>query len=100
MVSEPVSKKFGTEISLRTGLEIILVPKKVSESVSKKFGTKNVSESVLKKNLVPKKSLGIGIVHFFGLVTHCNSCTVDRFTKRLFSITDKSRPVLMEELLA
>ena len=47
MVSEPESKKFGTEKSLGTGLEKILVPKKVSEPVSKNFGT--------------EKSLGIGL---------------------------------------
>ena len=52
MVSEPVSKKFGTEKSPGTGLEKIwyrkksrnrsrkkLVPKKVPEPVSKKFST-------------------------------------------------------------
>ena len=52
MVSEPVSKKFGTEKSLgisikkiwyrnksRNRSRKILVPKKVPESVSKKFGT-------------------------------------------------------------
>ena len=47
MVSEPESKKFGTEKNLGTGLEKILVPKKVSEPVSKNFGT--------------EKSLGIGL---------------------------------------
>jgi len=47
MVSEPESKKFGTEKSLGTGLEKIWYRKKVSESVSKKFGT--------------EKSLGIGL---------------------------------------
>ena len=57
MVSEPESKKFGTEKSLGTGLEKILVPKKVLESVSKKFGT--------------EKNLGIGIIQILGLVTHC-----------------------------
>ena len=58
MVSEPESKKFGTEKSLGIGLEKnehrkksrnrsrkSLVPKKVSESVSKKFGTEKKSRN-------------------------------------------------------
>ena len=56
MVSEPVSEKFGTEKSLRIGIEKNLVPKKVSESVSKKFGTEKVSESVSEKFGTGKKS--------------------------------------------
>jgi len=47
MVSEPESKKFGTEKSLGTGLEKIWYRKKVSEPFSKNFGT--------------EKSLGIGL---------------------------------------
>ncbi len=86
MVSEPISKKFGTEKSLGTGLEKneyrkksrnrsqkILVPKKVSESVSKKFGT--------------EKSLGIGIVQILGLVTHW---TTDALLLKLSLIGDSS----------
>ena len=46
-VSEPVSKKIGTEKSLGIGLEKNEYRKKVSESVSKNFGT--------------EKSLGIGL---------------------------------------
>ena len=59
MVSETVSKKFGTEKSPRTGLgkfwyrkkyrnrsQKNLVPKKVPESVSENFRTEKVSESV------------------------------------------------------
>ena len=83
MVSEPVSKKFGTEKSLGTGLEKIwyrkksrnrsrkkLVPKKVSEPVSKKFGTEKKSRNRSRKNLVQRKSLGTGLVQILGLVTH------------------------------
>ena len=79
MVSEPVSKKFGSEKSLGTGLEKNeyrknLVLKKISESVSKNFGTEKKSWNRSRKNLVPKKSLGIGIVHILGLVTHWHLC--------------------------
>ena len=62
MVSEPVSKKFGTEKSLGTGLEKIwyrkksrnrsrknLVPKKVPEPVSKKFSTEKSLTTGIKK---------------------------------------------------
>ena len=57
MVSEPVSKKFGTEKSLGTGLEKNWYRKK--------------SRNRSRKNLVPKKSLGTGLVQILGLVTHC-----------------------------
>ena len=84
MVSEPESKKFGTEKSLGTGIEKIWYRKRVSEPVSKNFGTekslgtglekfwyRKKSRNRSRKNLVPKKSLGIGIVQILGLVTHC-----------------------------
>ena len=57
MVSEPVSKKFGTEKSLGTGLEKNWYRKK--------------SRNQSRKNLVPKKSLGTGLAQILGLVTHC-----------------------------
>ena len=56
IVSEPVSKKFGTEKSLGTGLEKNWYRKK--------------SRNRSRKNLVPKKSLGTGLVQILGLVTH------------------------------
>ena len=62
MVSEPVSKKFGTEKSLGTGLEKIwyrkksrnrsrknLVPKKVPEPVLKKFSAEKSLTTDIKK---------------------------------------------------
>ena len=51
MVSEPESKKFGTEKSLGTGIEKIWYRKRVSEPVSKNFGT--------------EKSLGTGLEKFW-----------------------------------
>ena len=55
-VSELVSKKMSTEISLGIGLE--------------KFWYRKKSRNRSRKNLVPKKSLGIGIVQILGLVPH------------------------------
>ena len=56
LVSEPELKKFGTEKSLGTGLENILVPKKVLEPESKKCGTEKESRNRSRNILVPKKS--------------------------------------------
>ena len=66
MVSEPESKKFGTEKSLGTGLEKNLVPKKVSEPVPKKFGTEKSPGIGLGKKLVPKK-VSEPVTEIFGL---------------------------------
>ena len=49
-VSEPVSKKFGTEKSLGTGFEIFLVPKK--------------SRNRSRKNLLQKKNIGTSLEIF------------------------------------
>ena len=60
MVSEAVSEIFGTEKSLRTGLQKKLAPKKVSEPVSKKnLVLKKVSQPV-SEIFFTDKSLGIG----------------------------------------
>ena len=53
MVSEPESKKFGTEKSLGTGIEKIWYQKRVSEPVSKNFGTEKESWNRSRKILVP-----------------------------------------------
>ena len=64
MVSEPESKKFGTEKSLGTGLEKILVPKKVSEPVSKNFGTEKSLGIGLEKVWYRKKNIGTSLNFF------------------------------------
>ena len=66
VVSEPVSEKIGTGKSLGTGIGKIWYRKKVSEPVSEKFGTGKKSRNRYRKNLVPEKSIGIGIVKYFG----------------------------------
>ena len=80
IVSEPVSKKFGTEKSLGTGLEKIwyrkksrnrsrkkLVPKKVSEPVSKKFGTEKKSRNRSRSDFGSRHTLHN---------TQCTQCTM------------------------
>ena len=53
IVSEPVSKKFGTEKSLGTGLEKIWYRKKVSEPVSFRFWVSSHTVSYI-HNLIAK----------------------------------------------
>ena len=63
VVSEPVSEKFGTGKSLRTGIGKSWYRKKeISEPVSEKFGTEEKYRYQYRKYFVPEISIGIGIV--------------------------------------